>query len=206
MAKISRPARISESSYLSKYYTVEGLIRLAESRMFYIVNDSRPDRPNKFCWSCGSDASSTYDTHCLTCSNEMTLHKFLVSTRWSPTQTHRFLDFFEKELEHPGMIAPFDVFVDRTAMMAVYTWENYEFLLDQPSPLTPRMVLQVAQVAIGVLAFFHENGVVLDEVGLQNFLIDPETNRLRVTIFIRTLCTTALHIKSHQEIMASVLC
>jgi protein phosphatase len=88
------------------------------------------------------------------------------------------LDFFERELEHPGMLAPFDVFVDRTAMMAVYTWENYEFLLDQPSPVSPKMVLQVAQVALGVLAFFHDKGVVLEEVGLQNFLIDPQTKRI----------------------------
>ena len=68
--------------------------------------------------------------------------------------------------------------LDRSAMMAVYTWDNYEFLLDQPSPLTPKMVLQVAQVALGVLAFLHEKGVVLDEIGLQNFLVDPQTKRV----------------------------
>ena len=83
MAKISRPARISESTYLSKYYTVEGLIRLAESRMFCIVNDSRPDRPQKYCWSCGSEESSTYDTHCAECNEELKLQNFLVASRWS---------------------------------------------------------------------------------------------------------------------------
>ena len=114
MAKISRPTRISESSYLSKYYTVEGLIRLAESRMYYIVNDSRPDRAHKFCWNCGSDESSTYDTVCVSCNAEMGLNKFLVSTRWEPTQTNRFIDFFELDLDHPAILSPFDVFVDRT--------------------------------------------------------------------------------------------
>jgi PPM family protein phosphatase len=176
MAKISRPQRISESTYLSKYYTVEGLIRLAESRMFYIVNDSRPDRPNKYCWSCGTEESSTYDTSCAHCNEELRLHKFLVAARWQPTQTHRFMDFFELELEHPGMLQPFDVFVERTSMMAVYTWGNLEFLIDRPSPLSPKMVLKVAQNALGVLAFLHENGIVLDDIGLHNFLLDPASD------------------------------
>ena len=176
MAKISRPARISESSYLSKYYTVEGLIRLAESRMYYIVNDSRPDRANKFCWNCGYDESSTYDTTCVSCHEEMGLNKFLVSTRWEPVQTNQFLDFFEKEFEHPAILSPFDVFVDRTAMMAVYTWNDYEFLVEKPSPMTPNKVLQIAQVALGALAYLHDQGVSLDSVQLHNFLIDPKTD------------------------------
>ena len=174
MAKISRPQRISESTYLSKYYTVEGLIRLAESRMFYIVNDSRPDRPHKYCWSCGSEESSTYDTSCANCNEELRLHKFLVAARWQPTQTNKFMDFFELELEHPGMLQPFDVFVERTSMMAVYTWGSLEFLIDRPSPLSPKMVLKVAQNALGVLAFLHEKGIVLDDIGLHNFLLDSE--------------------------------
>ena len=176
MAKISRPARISESTYLSKYYTVEGLIRLAESRMFYIVNDSRPDRPQKYCWSCGSEGSSTYDTHCAQCNEELKLHKFLVSARWEPTQTHKFLDYFELELEHPGILQPFDVFVDRTAMMAVYTWGNVDFLIDCPSPLSPKKVLHIAQTALGALAFLHEKGILLDDIGLHNFLLDKEND------------------------------
>ena len=178
MAKISRPTRISESSYLSKYYTVEGLIRLAESRMYYIVNDSRPDRANKFCWSCGSDDSSTYDTVCSSCNIEMGLNKFLVSTRWEPVQTNRFIDFFELDLEHPAILSPFDVFVDRTAMMAVYTWNNYEFLVEKPSPLEPLKVLQIAQVALGALAYLHEQGVSLDSVMLHNFLIEPHSGQV----------------------------
>jgi len=178
MAKVSRPARISESTYLSKYYTVEGLIRLAESRMFYIVNDSRPDRPKKYCWACGSEDSSTYDTHCASCNEELKLHKFLVSARWEPTQTHKFLDFFEMELEHQAIRQPFDVFVDRSAMMAVYMWGHLEFLIDCPSPLSPKQVLKIAQTALGVLAFLHEKGVVLEDIGLHNFLLDNAQDKV----------------------------
>ncbi len=177
MAKISRPQRISESTYLSKYYTVEGLIRLAESRMFYIVNDSRPDRPQKYCWACGTEDSKTYDMVCAnpSCKEELRLHKFLVSARWQPMQTHKFMDYFEMDLEHPAMLQPFDVFVERTSMMAVYTWGNLEFLIDQPSPLSPKRVLKITQTALGVLAFLHNKGVVLDDVGLHNFLLDPDS-------------------------------
>ncbi len=176
MAKVSRPQRIAESTYLSKYYTVEGLIRLAESRMFYIVNDSRPDRPKKYCWNCGAEDSSTYDTHCVKCSEELALHKFLVSARWEPVQTNKFMDYFEMELEHPAILQPFDVFVERTSMMAVYTWGQFEFLIDRPSPLSPKMVLRVAQTALGVLAFLHEKGIVLDDIGLHNFLLEVDSD------------------------------
>ena len=106
------------------------------------------------------------------------VHKFLVAARWEPTQTHKFLDYFELDLEHPGILQPFDVFVDRTAMMAVYTWGNVDFLIDCPSPLSPKKVLQIAQTALGVLAFLHEKGVLLDDIGLHNFLLDKENDTM----------------------------
>ena len=61
-------------------------------------------------------------------------------------------------------------------MMAVYTWGNVDFLIDCPSPLSPKKVLQIAQTALGVLAFLHEKGILLDDIGLHNFLLDRESD------------------------------
>lgn len=181
MAKISRPPKISESSYLSKYYTVEWLIRLAESRMFYIVNDHRPDQMTKYCWECGSDTSSSMDTECVSCGKPMHKRKFLISLRWEQEQTMHLKSFFEKHLTHPALLTPFDFFMPnniRNAMILVYEWDNFEFLLERPSPRSGAEVLQIAQTALGVLAFFHENGVVLGDIGLHNFLIQPKTGEM----------------------------
>ena len=178
MAKISRPPKITESSTLSKYYTVEGLIRLAESRMFYIVNDLRLDQQSKYCWQCGSHDSSVEDTHCVSCQVEMKMRKFLVSTRWEANQTSNFMEFFEKDIEHPAMLAPFDMFIERNAMMVVYEWDGFEFLLDQASPLSGKEVLKIALLTLGVIAHFHQKGVSLGGIGLHNFLINPNNQEV----------------------------
>ena len=54
---VNRPHRIQPGSPLSDHYTVVGLVRLSEGRMFYRANDMRPDRPQKFCWNCGYDGT-----------------------------------------------------------------------------------------------------------------------------------------------------
>jgi len=176
MGKTIRPSPLQESSYLSEYYTVEGLIRYAESRMFYIINDHRPDRPTKYCWDCGNDTTPHSASHCSKCNAPMRLRKFLLSVRWEDNQKKGFSDFFLKKNEpHDAILAPFDMFTDRHSMYIVYDWDNYEFLLDESSPWPAKNVLHLGQRMLGVIAHLHMNGVSLQNIGIHNFLINPTT-------------------------------
>lgn len=178
MPKVMRPARLQDGTCLSDYYTVEGLIRLAESRMFYIVNDYRPDQSKKYCWECGSHDSSPTDMNCVKCGHQMGLRKFLISVRWEEDQKYQFSDFFEKEVEHPVFLPAFDLFLERNSMFAVYEWQNYDFLIDYASALNNREVLDIALRVLGVLAHMHEQGIVLARFSLHNLLIQSKTEQV----------------------------
>ena len=105
---VNRPHRIQPGSPLSDHYTVVGLVRLSEGRMFYRANDMRPDRPQKFCWNCGYDGTPRHQNCCDECGQEMTI-EFLVSCRGTQEQ----IDFriFDREIEHPVLCTPIDLFV-----------------------------------------------------------------------------------------------
>jgi PPM family protein phosphatase len=179
MGKSIRPSPHPESSYLSDYYTIEGLIRYAEGRMFYIVNDHRPDRSTKYCWDCGDDTSPTTAASCVACQKPMNLRKFLVSVRWQEDQKHSFKDFFEdKNFPHETMLSPFDMFTIRNSMYVVYNWDDYEFLLDLSSPWQGSEVLNFAQRMLGLIAHLQMNGVALENLGIHNFLIDSKNNKI----------------------------
>ncbi len=177
MGKVMRPARLQDGTCLSDYYTVEGLIRLAESRMFYIVNDYRPDQSKKYCWECGSHDSSPTDMNCVNCGHQMGLRKFLISVRWEEDQKYQFSEFFEKEVEHSVFIPPFDLFLERNSMFAVYDWQNYDFLIDTSSAFTNREILNIALRILGLLAHMHDQGVVLARFGLHNLLVQSDTDQ-----------------------------
>ena len=175
MAKVMRPARLQDGTNLSDYYTVEGLIRLAESRMFYIVNDYRPDQSKKYCWECGSHSSAPVDMNCTSCGKQLGLRKFLISARWEEDQKYQFSDFFEKEIEHPVLLPAFDLFLERKSMYAVYDWQNYEFLIDLSSAFNNRKVLDIALRLLGLIAHYHEKGIILGNFGLHNLIIKSDT-------------------------------
>ena len=181
MGKTIRPSPLQESTYLSDYYTIEGLIRYAESRMFYIVNDHRPDRSTKYCWDCGNDTTPHSSSHCSNneCNSPMRLRKFLVALRWEDQQKNAFSEFFsQKNDTHEAMLPPFDMFTDRNSMYIVYDWDNYEFLLDESSPWPASKVLHFGQRMLGLLAHFHMNGIALENIGIQNFLINSTTKEI----------------------------
>ena len=78
MSSSQRPHPFPPGFLLSEHYTVEGLVRLAEGRMFYLANDDRPDRPRRFCWDCGNDDTPRSAERCVACGASM-------ETRTRPT-------------------------------------------------------------------------------------------------------------------------
>jgi serine/threonine protein phosphatase PrpC len=166
-----RPAPFPPGTPLSEHYTVEGLVRLAEGRMFYLANDDRPDRPRRFCWECGSDDTPRAEGRCVSCGADLTVRRFIVSVRWDREGFEPFVDYFEKRIEHPGFASPVDMFFQGPVLCTVTPWNGEGLLLDEGAPLPLQQVMDMAQRVTGMLAFLHANGVRLSRLARGHFLV-----------------------------------
>jgi len=166
-----RPSPFPPGTHLSEHYTIEGLVRLSEGRMFYLANDDRPDRPRRFCWECGSDETPRARTSCVSCGADLNPRRFLVSVRWESPRFEPFMQYFDRQLDHPGMCGPVDLFFEREVLCAVSPWRGEGLMLDESAPLPARQILDLAQRATGVIAFFHFSGVSLGALSAANFLV-----------------------------------
>ena len=176
--KSNRPLPLASGTTLSEHYTIEALVRLSEGRMFYLANDDRPDRPNQYCWSCGSDATPRGASVCVSCGISIQQHKFLVSVRWNNAYSENFLRFVELGLKHDVFIGPVDSFFEHGGLCSFVHWKQEQMLVAQSAPFHAEEVLDMAQRMIGLLAYFHRNGVSLGTLKLGNFLIDHQTQRI----------------------------
>lgn len=157
--------------HLSEHYTVEGLVRLSEGRMFYLANDDRPDRPRRFCWECGSDETPRASAACVSCGADLSPRRFLVAVRWDRAGFDAFARYFERRVEHPGFAPLVDMFFQGPVLCTVTPWTGEGLLLDEGSPLALDQVLDMAQRATGMLAYLHAQGVRLSRLTRANFLV-----------------------------------
>lgn len=146
-------------------------MRLAEGRMYYLANDDRPDRPRRFCWECGSDETPRNRATCISCGASLAPRRFLVSVRWDRDGFEPYARFFEKHFDHPGMIAPVDMFFQDGVLCSVTPWNGESLMIDEGSPLLIKRVLDMAQRAAGMLAFLHVSGISLGTLTRANFLV-----------------------------------
>ena len=139
--------------------------------MFYLANDERNDRTNRFCWECGSDESPRSVSSCVSCGASLATRRFLISVRWDTEGFTPFARFFEKQLSHPGMLSTVDMFFQDGVLCAVTPWSGEALMVDEGAPLSLRKVLDLGQRTAGVLAFLRYNGVILSRLSRANFLV-----------------------------------
>jgi protein phosphatase len=174
MAKSNRPERLPKGHHLSIHYKIEGLIRLAEGRMFYLASNDRPENPHIYCWSCGCEKNPAGSDHCSECGEPLHPRKFLISTRWHKHGFDGTEAFFRKDISHPFLHPTLDCFFENNCLWSVVEWTNQDFMLNQCAPLQADTVLKILQRTLGLLGYFHENGIALEEIHPRNFLYNPE--------------------------------
>lgn len=170
-APSNRPSPFRPGTYLSEHYVVEGLVRLAEGRMFYIVNNDRPDRARRFCWECGNDDTPQDADRCVACGADMAIRRFLVSVRWDGEGFHAYTDYFDKRINHDGFASPVDMFFQDGVLCSVVLWNGENLLLNEASPIELYPLVKMALRATGILAFLHHSGVALARLSPANFLV-----------------------------------
>lgn len=174
----SRPSSFQSGKTLSDYYKVECLVRVAEGRMYYLVNDDRRDRPTRRCWECGEESNLQAATQCSSCGFPLATRRFLVSSRWERSSFEPFFSFFNKQITHPAILTPCDVFPFPedvpNQICSVVPYQGETFLLDEASPLPIDRVLHLAQRALGTLVQLARSGVMLNSLQRSQFLVRPD--------------------------------
>ncbi len=173
----ARPPSFPPGSHVSDYYRVEGLVRLSEGRMFYLVNDHRPDRASRRCWECGHEENPSSAALCESCGGSLSVRRFILSTRWDKNGFDPSLAFFQKQIAHPAFLAPCDVFAwpeaNPNLVCSVVPYNGETFLLDEAAPIQLSRVIRFAQRACGMLGMLSYNGVKLGWLNRSNFLLRP---------------------------------
>ncbi|MEO0600924.1 MAG: Stp1/IreP family PP2C-type Ser/Thr phosphatase [Myxococcota bacterium] len=174
-----RPSHLPPGTPLGDHYTIEGLVRLSEGRMFYLANDVRPDLPERRCWTCGHLETPRTEAECESCGTALTDRRFLISARWSSENFDAYVDFFKKQLDHPGIATPIDVFVLEGVLFSVIPYAGEGLMVDEASPLRNARLLDVAQRIAGTLAYLQNSGVSVLWVNRANLLVSPD-NTIRL--------------------------
>jgi len=169
-----RPPHFPPGTAVGEHYTIEGIVRLAEGRMFYLANDHRPDKATRKCWQCGHQDTPRSEPRCAQCGGALRDRRYLVSSRWITADFEAYEAFFALGLRHPGLAAPIDVFRVHEQLLSVIPYENEGLMLDEPSPLTNLRTLDIGQRLTGVVAFLRHHGVRLKHVTRANLLVWPD--------------------------------
>jgi len=173
---LDRPEHLPPGAYLGDHFKVEGLVRLAEGRMFYLMNDAREDRSTRKCWECGHPDNPRSRNECANCGAPCRDRRFLVSSRWVPDRFEAYEAFFRLGLQHPGLASPVTVLRQDGQLYSVIPYNGEGLMLDEASPLSNQRLLDVAQRITGTLAYLHKHGVHLHELTRANLLIQPDNS------------------------------
>lgn len=177
---------------IGDHFRVEGLVRLAEGRMFYLLNDDRPENTTRKCFDCGHAATPREDEACTRCGASLADRKFLMSVRWDPKYFGPFTEFCNKGITHPGLVLPIDVFVHEGLLCSVAPYRGESLLLDECSPLPAEELIRFWCRTIGLAAFLHQNGIELYRLNAANFLIDADGNVVLFDLDVKAVHPGAL--------------
>ena len=166
----TRPAPFQPGERLGDHFSVEGLVRLSEGRMFYLANDNRPDVGTRRCWNCDATDTPTAETHCLRCGDEFKPRRFLISSRWDDELFAPYTLLQERQLQHPGLVPTKDVFRSGEVLCSVTEWNNETLMVDEGAPLERAQLAKLALRGVGLLAFLQTHGIEIAPLTQANFI------------------------------------
>ncbi len=100
--------------------------------------------------------------------------RFLVAAHWDAELFAAYEAFFELNVDHPGILAPVDVFRQNGIQYSVVPYAGEGLMVDEAAPLSNERLLYLAQRVLGVLAWLHRHGVRMRGINRANLLISPD--------------------------------
>lgn len=179
-------------------------MRLAEGRMFYLLNDDRPEQPYRKCFDCGHTTNPREAETCSRCSHSLKERRFLLSVRWDPRFFSAYQEFFARGLVHPGMVQPVEVFLQDNVLCSICVYRGESLLLDECSPLGMAEMQRFSQRVLGLSAFLQHNGVVLNRLSPANFLVDTSNNVLLYDLDVKGVQSGPLDAEDRRTALGQV--
>ncbi|MCB9682443.1 MAG: Stp1/IreP family PP2C-type Ser/Thr phosphatase [Alphaproteobacteria bacterium] len=200
----TRPSHFPPGTFLGDHYMVEGLVRLAEGRMFYLVNDERADRPTRRCWTCGFEGSPRAARICHQCGNALAKRRFLVAARWDMANADAYSVFAARRLEHPGVVTPIDLVRMDEQLLSVVPYQGEGLMVDEASPLSNQRVLHIGQRVLGAVAWLAAQGVRVGPVRRSNLLISPDGTVRLFDLDVLEVRSTPVPVADLREVVAEL--
>jgi serine/threonine protein phosphatase PrpC len=196
-----RPPHFPPGTPIGDDYTVEGLVRLAEGRMFYLVNDERHDRPTRRCWTCGSDASPRTAKVCHDCGAPLMAQRFLMSSRWESAGFDAYERYAALKLSHPGVATPVDVLRLPEQLLSLVPYRGEGLMVDEAAPMANQRVLHLGQRVLGSLMHLANHGIVPRSLSRANLLISPNGNIRLFDIDVERVSNSSVPAASLSEVV-----
>jgi protein phosphatase len=144
--------------------------------MFYLANDGRTDLATRRCWTCHREDNPRTATVCAHCGAPLRDRRFLVTARWAAQRYDAYVRFARKRLDHPGVAAPIDVFLEDGVLFSVVPYNGEGLMLDEAAPLANHRLLDLGQRILGAIAYLHRHGVRLAGLNRANLLVDASSS------------------------------
>jgi protein phosphatase len=144
--EFERPPHFPPGTPIGDRYVVEGLVRLSERRMFYLVTDNQSEEGQRY----------------------------LMSSRWNPNNFDSYERFLELKLDHPGLECATDSLRHAGQLLSFIPYSGEGLMLDEASPLPNERVLGLAQRVLGTMVYLHRFGVRLQWFNRANLLVAPD--------------------------------
>ena len=143
--EFERPTHFPPGTPIGDRYVVEGLVRLSERRMFYLVSSSSGDEGERF----------------------------LMSSRWNPNNFDAYEKYLELNLLHPWLAMPTYWMRYEGQFLSFIPYRGEGLMLDEAAPLPNERILGLGQRVIGIFAYLNRFGVRIQWFNRANLIVSP---------------------------------
>jgi protein phosphatase len=190
-AQVQYPKPFPSGMAMGQHLSVERLIRVAEDRLIYLVNNLSRKWKRRMCWACGNKYSPDTARCCTFCGHQLGDLRFLMTARWEKALYPGFEAFAKERIRHFGLLTPVYAFYRHNMMMAVYHYDDAALLLDIAAPLPSIQVLGLAKQLSDTLAYLHQQGVVLHPFRSTNVVLMPDSSARWFDLDVTRVARTA---------------
>lgn len=195
--KAEYPDAYPVGTAIGEHLRVESLLRVAEYRLFHLVNNLGPKWSRRKCWACGNRYNPDGSRSCSYCFTPLRDLRMLLSIRWDVSGYKPWELAVGLRLQHFGLITPVAVYYRDGKMLSIHHYDGERLLIDEPAPWPADRLLTSIHYLATVLLFLHESGVVLRRFRAENILLMPDDTVRVFDLDVLQLTSGAAAVRRH---------
>ncbi|NCG19603.1 MAG: hypothetical protein GWP91_11400 [Rhodobacterales bacterium] len=149
-------------------------MRETPDRVIYLVNNGRRRWHAVKCWECGNKHSPPTAQACTYCSAPLGFRRLLMTSRWGHSSKKGFAAFARRRIKGQTLSGPLAIYRYNHQMLAFFSWDGENLLVNEPAPLSGRRLLAMAFQLADAVQLLHNYGVMLGHLGSQHVLLGSD--------------------------------